>query len=472
MNKEKQLAKNTMLYAIGSFGSKILSFLVVPLYTYYIDTSSMGVYDAIITAIQLIAPVLALSIYEGIYRWVIQDVSKGGKYIRFGLKFEIRNLAVAACIYMVVGQFIEIPYFWIVLIYVILSCLHSYLQRITRALGNVSLYTKTGLLYTATYLTCNILFIVVLKLGVVSLFWSAILGNFIVSVVMFIAQRDEILHSASDQSVEKRERLEIIRLSAALTPNDICWWIVGLSDRFALIYFVSASANGIYAISQKFPTIITMMTSIFYMAWQDQSISDYENRNADDYYARTFRLYSRFLFCACLCLIPVSKYVITVLMDSSYHSSWYYVAPLYIGTVFSALAGFMGVGYLGSKQTSKAFTTTVMAAVVDVGINLIFIPLFPDFGIAIASLSTMISYLTLFIVRNIQTKKYFDIKTPKKEIIFFTAINILYAALIIKTNIVADLILFAIALLISWFCLREYISKVIVFLKRRISNRH
>lgn len=379
---------------------------------------------------------------------------------------------MAACIYIVVGQFVEISYFWSVLIYVVLLCFHTYLQRITRALGNVSLYTKTGLLYTAIYLACNLLFLVILKLGVVSLFWSAIFGNLIVSMVMFIAQRKEFMHDVSGQSVEKSERNEIIRLSAAVTPNDICWWIVGLSDRFALIYFVGTSANGIYAISQKFPTIITMMTSIFYMAWQDQSISDYENRNADDYYAKTFRLYSRFLFCACLCLILATKYVITVLMDISYHSSWYYVAPLYIGTVFSALASFIGVGYLGSKQTSKAFTTTVIAAIVNAGINIIFIPLFPDFGIAIASLSTMISYLTLFIVRNRQTKKYFDIKTPKKEIIFFTAINMLYATLIIKTNIVADLVLFTIALLISWLCLKEYISKAIIFLKRRILKKY
>lgn len=471
MNKEKQLAKNTLLYSIGNFGSKILSFLVVPLYTHYIDTSDMGIYDAVITAVSLLAPILVLSIYEGIYRWVIQDINIGGKYIRYGLRFEARSLLIAMCLYILVGQVINIPYFWIILIYTILICLHTYFQRVTRALGNVSLFTKMGLIYTVIYLIFNILFVVILKIGVVSLFLSSIIGNAVVCLIMFVVQYDAIVHSAYKQRVEKSERRAIIKFSSAITPNDICWWIVGLSDRFALIWFVSASANGIYAISQKFPTIITMLTSIFYMAWQDQSIANFKNRYEDDYYEKIFRVYSRLLFCACLCLIPVSKYVILVLTADAYHSAWYYIAPLYIGTVYSALASFLGVGYIGSKQTSKAFSTTLVAAIMNMGINIIFMSIFPYYGIAIASISTMLSYLVLFLVRYKQTKQYFSIRVSKKEMFLFTIVNSVYAVVILKTNFVADLFLFIIALILSYVLFKDYIIKVFSFLKLKTVSK-
>ena len=43
--RNQQLIKGTMIYAIGNFGSKFLSFLIAPLYTYYINPTQMGQYD-------------------------------------------------------------------------------------------------------------------------------------------------------------------------------------------------------------------------------------------------------------------------------------------------------------------------------------------------------------------------------------------------------------------------------------------
>ena len=37
----KALLTGTIVYAIGNLGTKILTFLIVPLYTYYIDRKSV-----------------------------------------------------------------------------------------------------------------------------------------------------------------------------------------------------------------------------------------------------------------------------------------------------------------------------------------------------------------------------------------------------------------------------------------------
>ena len=467
MGKSGKLAKNTLLYAIGSLGSKVLTFLIVPLYTYYIDTNEMGVYDAIITTISLFAPVIVLSIYEGVYRWSIQSKSNAGKYIRYGLKFEIRNLIIVSLLFWVICFVFPIPYPVLAWLYTVQTCLHSYFSRITRALGNTKYFTISGIIYTTLFLLGNCLFIIVLNWGIKSLLISGIIAGFFVTVLLIILQRDAIFKSGKGK-VSDEDKKGIIKYSVAITPNDICWWIVGLSDRYALIWFISTSANGIYSISQKFPTVIAMLTSIFYMAWQDHSLVNYEKEDKDRYYTEIFRFYSKFLLCGCLCLIPFTKFVVLWLMADSYKSAWMYVAPLYLGTVFSAFASFYGVGYLGTKKTNQALITTIIAAIVNVGINIVLMPLFPEGGIWIASLSTLISYFVLYVVRVIQTRKFFTIKIEKKIMIPLAVANVIYGIAVIYSNTVFDVILFALALAVSVILLKDYMMSFIKLVAGKI----
>lgn len=50
------LIKNTGIFAIGTFGSKILTLLIIPLCTHYIATDDMGIYDMVYTIIALLQP--------------------------------------------------------------------------------------------------------------------------------------------------------------------------------------------------------------------------------------------------------------------------------------------------------------------------------------------------------------------------------------------------------------------------------
>ena len=76
-NKYGSLVKNTAIFAIGSFGSKVLSFLIVPLYTYVLTTGEYGRIDLITTAISLMLPFTTLLIQEAIIRFVMgNEISK------------------------------------------------------------------------------------------------------------------------------------------------------------------------------------------------------------------------------------------------------------------------------------------------------------------------------------------------------------------------------------------------------------
>ena len=73
MSKYKELLGNIGLLTISNLGSKVLSFLLVPLYTSYLSTGDYGIFDNYTTAISLVAPILTLCIANGVMRFCLDE---------------------------------------------------------------------------------------------------------------------------------------------------------------------------------------------------------------------------------------------------------------------------------------------------------------------------------------------------------------------------------------------------------------
>ena len=66
MNRYQTLAANTALISIGTFGSKLLVFLMVRFYTGYLTPAEYGTADLITQTANLLIPIASLDVAEGI----------------------------------------------------------------------------------------------------------------------------------------------------------------------------------------------------------------------------------------------------------------------------------------------------------------------------------------------------------------------------------------------------------------------
>ena len=74
-----------------------------------------------------------------------------------------------------------------------------------------------------------------------------------------------------------------------LIPTAVFWWIMGVSDRYLVKWFVESDANGIYAVAYKIPTILTILATVFMDAWQLSAIAESGDRRAQArFYARVW----------------------------------------------------------------------------------------------------------------------------------------------------------------------------------------
>ena len=458
MAKRNSLAKNTLLYIIGNFGSKILNFILVPLYTYYISTGDMGTYDIYYTTATVLVPLVTVSISEASYRWLVDDKSDMGDVLTVTTRILLLGLGCFSVIYGCVFLIFRFEYAIYLYMIVLLSSFYGTFLNVIRGLKKNTLYAALGVVQTFLILVFNILLLVVLKLGVYGLLGAQVISYLILSVLICVLLRKYLKGRLKLKSVDTNIQNEMLRYSWPLIPNSINWWITNLSDRYMIRWMLGASKNGIYSISCKFPGIIDSFISLFSMAWQEDAICSYEDGIDEKYYSKTFEKYYEFLLTTIACAVPVTYYYITLFMESEYQSAWKYTPILYIGTVFHALANYLSVGYNINKDTKWVTITSLVAAATNIIVNLLFMK---QFGLQIASISTMLSYFAVFIMRYITTRKIFclDIHYLKMcSLLLYTAL--ISASVFLEKDIV-NLIIFIISVVVFLFVNREFIQNML-----------
>ena len=410
----RKLATNTIIYFIGNFGSKILSLLLVMIYSSYIMPNDLGVYDLITTTILLLQPIIIFQLSDGIFRWLIEEEDPAKRQIQIKTVFSIVliNMAVSTFVLLFISKLVIIPYFWYFVVLLNVNIIYPLMQQITRGLRRNILFSVVGLSVSAVLFSVSLLLIIPFNLGVEGLLLSQIISQSVGILIMLFVQIKDFLPSFSAKS-DKTIRRGLIGFSLPLIPNTISWWIINASDRYIISWKLGTYSNGIFSMANKFPSLMTVVTSIFNLAWQESAIYESDSKKRDEFYSDIFDKYLRFLSSAALVLIPLTRIVIEKFVGESYNDSWHYSSILYISTIFNALAAFLGTAYVTYKKTIGAFVTTIIAA----GINLLIdIILIKFIGLYAAALSTLVSYFVLFLIRAFHTRKYFVIKYKIKTI--------------------------------------------------------
>lgn len=169
MEKYKYLLKNVGIMTLASFGTKILSFLMVPLYTNILSTEAYGTYDIYQTTLFLIVPVLSLNIADGIMRFSLDETYDKREVFMVGVRRYI--VACVLCILLVVvNQCFSIiktltlyPQFFV--LYFVTSLMSDVLNNYARGIEKVSDVAVGGIIGSVSMLTLNVLFLLVFKWG-------------------------------------------------------------------------------------------------------------------------------------------------------------------------------------------------------------------------------------------------------------------------------------------------------------------
>ena len=461
-SKAKKLVKNTALYAISNFGSKILVFLIVPLYTYYLSTAEYGEYDTIISLVHLISPLCILAINEGVLRWLLTSKDNEKEIASNGLAVYICLAIMTNVIMGAIYFFTRWKYSLIMALLLTFTSLNTVLQFCSRGVKKNTVFAASGVIQTISMILLNVIMVICCKLGIYGMLYSYLLSQVLSCCYLVLNLKSIFSFKAKifDRNIIK----QMLLYSIMLVPNNISWWIMNSSDKLMLTTIIGASFTGIYSIATKFPSIVNLIHNIFYSAWQEQAVIEYSSKDRDEYYSDIFNIYMKLIFFLAIIMIPTSKLFILLFMNTEFKIAYKYVGVLMVGTVFSAISSFYGTGYVSRKDSKNATATTMVGAIVNCLINLLFIKYI---GIWAACISTVVGYFTTWIIRLFQTKKYFNIEVNWK--IFFVLLFTItvYTIVNMSNEFISSVFLIVLSIALMIIISKKEINLVKDYIKNR-----
>lgn len=449
MREYKILAKNTFLFSMSQASSLAIGFFMVMIYTRYLTPSDYGLIDIINTTVALVVPIITLQIQSAVFRFVMDPGADKQKIISTSTLLVIGSTAIFSLIssYVVTRRLsddIAIMFYVLVL----LSALNGIQIAFIKGLKKIKVLVIADVLVSIVMAVTAILCLVKLDLGVRGYF-VALLASSVFKWAFLLVKGG--VRKYLTLSVNRRLAKKMLGYSIFLAPNTIMWWVVNVSDRYLLAYFLGMSAVGIYAVSYKIPQLLRIPTTIFYQAWQISAVESYKSQDRDKFYTEVFNVYLALLMITLAILLPLLKPLSRILFAESFYESWKYAPFLLFGTVFSALSSFTGTAYIASKESKGALLTSSIAALMNAGINVVLIPVW---GIYAAAFSTFLAYFTMWIARMRHVRKFVNISVDFKKLarsllIGIFQMGLLYLQLPFHSFVILNII--AIFIIISLF---------------------
>mgnify|MGYP004704709577 FL=1 len=396
-----KLFSDTVILAIGTFGSKLLVFLLMPLYTALLSPSQYGTAELITGTANLIMPFACVGITSGIFRFAAEKgtdregvFSSGMVLLGAGLCGTVLLGAVALCI----GAAWRTEILLVVL-YVLAADLQAVCAQYVRAVDRTRLFAVQGILNTLVTVGFNILFLMAFDLGVTGYVLSTVVGNLLTTAFLVVSARLWRVFRLSH--VSRTAMRELFRFSLPMVPTTICWLITDLSDRYLVSWFCGEAVNGVYSAAYKIPTIVNLVSGIFMQAWQFSAVvQSADGEECSRFYSQVFRGFLSVIFIGSGGLILLSPWLCRLLLNSAYHEAWRYMPTLLCSAALESVVSFLASVYMVRKKSMHSFLTAVAGTGLNLLLNFLFIPRTGTFGGALgAAIATLIGYAAVWVLR-------------------------------------------------------------------------
>lgn len=458
MNQKKELAKNTLILAFGKVCTQLISFFLLPLYTFFLSPAEYGAVDLIITYVALIVPAVTLQLEMAVFRFLV-DVrgDEAAKRLTISNILQIVGMILVTCIVLfgAVELFIDIPYAPLVLLTIAVTIFSNLFLQIARGLGDNKKFALASIVTGVMTLVGSIVFIAILHMGASGLLLSMALAN--VACVLYLLISLKIYKYTSFTNRDKVLQKNLIAYSFPLVPNGVSWWAINVSDRTIISVAIGVAANGIYAVANKYAAIFTSIFSIFHMSWTESASVHIHDKDRDSFFSDIMNASVRLFGSLGLGLIVCIPLVFPFIVDAQYGEAYVYIPILIIAAFFNAMVSLYGAIYIAKKLTKQVANTSIMAAAINIILTLVFIKFF---GLYAAAAATVIAYGVMTIYRHYDVKKYVTIKYNARIITLLVAAYGVVVSLYYLNNVFSNIASLVMVLLFTYFANKSVIGIV------------
>lgn len=399
-NDGRALTKNTLILSFGTICTKGIMFIMTPLFIRWLPQSDYGTFDLAINYITLVLPILTLDIGEAVFRFMMNDDENGKSIISNAIISETIGFIIGSLSALIFG--IAFPQYRNILncFYLVLIAegAYTFFGMAMRGLKKLPLYTIANIIYVIAMAVSSIVFIRVLDLGLNGIFYSYAFGYAVSAVYMGIGCHINRLFSWREFNWQVLKKM--LRYSVPLIPNAIGWWIINVSDKTIVSFYMGSEANAILAVTHKLPNLMQTLYSRFHLSWQQSASESIDSPQRDKFFSSVLDTMLTVMASITVLMLSTNILFFKFIYTGEYFSG-YYIAPiLLLALLIYTIAQFLGGVNIAKMESKKNGATTALGAGVNIIVHLILIRFV---GLYAAAISTFVAYSVVFIAR------YFDV---------------------------------------------------------------
>lgn len=458
-NRSEKLVKNTAILTFGKICTRGIMFIMTPLFTRWLSQSDYGTFDLIVTYITFLMPIITLECAEAVFRHLLDAKKEEDKKsiitnaVVIDLIGFIICLLITAILAISFEQIRNVAVYFVILL--ISETINTLMTMILRGLKMIPTYTIANIVYVVAMIISVTVLVKFMNLGLAGIILGYSIGYLVSSI--FIIVRSKLLQYISFKCFDKIMAKKMLKYSLPMIPNTLSWWIVDASDRTIVSSILGSSTNAILAVAHKIPNLCQTIFSVFHMSWQENATETINDKDRDKYYSSIMNNMFVILTSICILILSGNFIIFKVLFTEEYFAAYYQVPILMVSIVLSMLAQFIGGIYVAKMESKTNGATTIIAAIINIIVNL---GLIKFIGLYAATVSTLVAYISLFIIRYVKVKKEINLKFSKSS--YIAAIALIYMVIInYINNMVLNIANVAVAFIYFFIVNKDNMKKII-----------
>ncbi len=396
-SESKLLARHSVIYGIGTGANKIVGFLLLPIYTRYLDTSEYGIKELVGLSTDILGVLLATAISSAFYRFYFdyseesdRNLVLSSSYIFLGV-FGLVFVGMLSLLSPVMARYILdssslYGYFLVAFAALWFQTINTIGLNYLRVTLKSVQFVVLSLLRLLLALGLNIYFIIFLKMGVMGILVSTLITSIAMALVLNVPQLVKTGLRFSPRIIR-----DMLKFGLPMIPSQFGTLIVNLSDRFFIKGYCSIAEAGIYSLGYRFGILPgTFISEPFNQVWQPRRLEVYNQHNAEQVFGRVFTYFLFFISFAALGVAVLTRDFLVIIADEAFWQAYRIVPIIVLANVIFTFHYHFNMGIIIEKKTKYLAYINVSNAVLVLMLNFLLIPRYGMFG---AAWATLIAYV-------------------------------------------------------------------------------
>ncbi|HEY6354103.1 MAG TPA: lipopolysaccharide biosynthesis protein, partial [Burkholderiaceae bacterium] len=187
----------------------------------------------------------------------------------------------------------------------------------------------------------------------------------------------------------------LMRFGAPLVPASVAMYVMNTSDRWFIQHYHGDAALGVYAVGAKIAFVMALAIETFRKAWWPIAMDAMHSDDGPQTFRGIARLFMGLGVAAVVYLAFLSPWLVSVFTAPAFHDAWPVVGVLAWQSLFYGFYLVASAGIWKSERTTLSMVIMLGAALLNLGLNWLLVPVFGGLGAAVATAVSFAAWIAV-----------------------------------------------------------------------------